>query len=50
MYVKEKGKITNKEYQELNGVSNKTAYLELTGLVEKGIFTIGGKEKKHFIK
>ena len=37
MYVKEKGKITNKEYQEINKVSNKTAYLDLMGLVKKDI-------------
>lgn len=42
MYVKEKGKITNKEYQELNGVSNKTSYLELTDMVSKDIFVIEG--------
>ena len=32
IYVKQKGKITNKEYQFLNAVSNKTAYLELNDL------------------
>jgi len=37
MYVKEKGKITNKEYQEINAVSNKTAYIELSDLVKKEI-------------
>lgn len=46
MYVKEKGKITNKEYQELNFVSNKTAYLELSDLNEKSIFTIEGSGRK----
>lgn len=45
MYVKEKGKITNKEYQELNAVSNKTAYLELSNIVKKGIFIIEGSGK-----
>ncbi|OQB31269.1 MAG: Divergent AAA domain protein [Bacteroidetes bacterium ADurb.Bin174] len=34
-YVKEKGKITNKEYQELNGVSKITAYRDLTELIEQ---------------
>jgi len=43
LYVKEKGKITNKEYRELNSISNKTAYLELSKLVEKGIFIVEGK-------
>jgi ATP-dependent DNA helicase RecG len=50
LYVKERGKITNREYQELYGVSNKTAYLELVGLVEKGIFTIEGTGKKTLYK
>jgi ATP-dependent DNA helicase RecG len=44
--VKEKGRITNKEYQHLNTVSNKTAYLELSDLVEKGILVIEGSGKK----
>ena len=43
LYVKEKGKITNKEYRELNSVSNKTAYLELLELVEKKVLNIEGK-------
>lgn len=34
-YVKEKGKITNKEYQKLNGVSKVTAYRDLTELIEQ---------------
>jgi len=42
MYVKEKGKITNKEYQGVNGVSNKTAYLELSDAVEKGVLVLEG--------
>ena len=35
LYVKEKEKITNKEYMELNGISNRTATYELKELVEK---------------
>ena len=42
MYVKEKGKITNKEYQELNFVSNKTAYLELSDIIKKNVFAVEG--------
>ena len=42
MYVKEKGKITNREYRELNKVSNKTAYLELEDLVKREIFSTEG--------
>ena len=45
-YVKESGKITNKEYQKLNKVSNKTAYLELTDLANRGIIVIQGSGKK----
>ena len=36
-YVKEKGKITNKEYQELFTVARMTATRDLTELVEKGV-------------
>ena len=35
MYVKEKGKITNKEYQEINQVSKRTANTDLSALVHK---------------
>ena len=44
--MKEKGKITNKEYQKLNKVSNKTAYLDLSDIVKKGVFLIEGEGKK----
>jgi len=46
MYVKEKGRITNKEYQEIAGVSNKTAYLELSDAVEKGVFVLEGSGRR----
>jgi len=45
MYVKEKGRITNREYQDINTISNKTAYLELSNLVKKDIFKVLGKGK-----
>jgi len=45
MYVKENGRISNKEYQDINTVSNKTAYLELSDLVKKDIFKVIGKGK-----
>lgn len=45
MYVKEMGKITNKEYREINSVSNKTAFLELSDLVNKGFLKEEGKGK-----
>lgn len=35
MYVKKKGKITNKEYQEINQVSKRTANTDLSELVHK---------------
>lgn len=42
-YVKERGKITNKEYQEINDISNRTAANELKELVEKfGIMGMSG--------
>ncbi len=37
LYVKEKGKITNKEYQEMFGVARMTATRDLTVLIAKGI-------------
>ncbi len=43
-YVKEKGKITNKDYQELNSVAKPTATRDLAELVEKfGILKNTGK-------
>lgn len=38
LFIKEKGRITNKEYQELNTTSERTASRDLNGLIEKGIF------------
>jgi len=35
LYVKEKGRITNSEYQEINSISKRTAAYELVELVEK---------------
>ena len=34
LYVKEKGRITNKEYIEINQISNRTATSDLKELVE----------------
>jgi ATP-dependent DNA helicase RecG len=42
-YVKEKGRITNKEYQNLTGISRQMATIDLTQLVEKGILIKTGK-------
>jgi ATP-dependent DNA helicase RecG len=38
MYVKEKGQITNKEYQEVCATSNRTASRDLADLVSSGLF------------
>jgi len=53
LYVKEKKKITNKEYQELTSVSKKTASRDLSNLVEKEIFMqigITGKGTEYILK
>ena len=44
MYVKEKGKITNREYQELNLCSRNTASNDLKDLTQKGILKESGKK------
>lgn len=44
IYVKEKGKITNREYQEINGCHRNTATQDLSDLVEKGILKESGKK------
>lgn len=46
MYVKEKGQITNKEYQELNSVSKPSATRDLQVLVELGILEQQGTTGK----
>ncbi len=43
MYVKEKKKITNKEYQKLCGISRQMTTIDLKALVNKGIFIQIGK-------
>jgi ATP-dependent DNA helicase RecG len=49
-HVKERGKITNREYQILNDVSNKTAYMELNILVNKGLLSTAGSGRSvHYI-
>lgn len=43
LYVKEKGKITNKEYQKINDISNRTATNELKELAEEfGLMKMSG--------
>ncbi len=46
MFVKEKGKITNREYKELAKTSKLTATRDLAGLVQKNIFIIKGQGKR----
>ena len=44
MYVKEKGRITNREYQEINNCSRNTATNDLKDLVREGILKESGKK------
>jgi ATP-dependent DNA helicase RecG len=43
MYVKEKGKITNKEYQILTGISRQMTTIDLNQLIKKKILARIGK-------
>lgn len=45
IYVKEKGKITNRDYQKEFSVSRQTATRDLTELVEKKLFKLQGTGK-----
>jgi len=45
-YVKEKGKITNREYKELSNISRQMATIFLSQLVEKEILIMKGKAGK----
>jgi len=44
LYVKERSKITNKEYQKINSCSRNTATNDLRELVDKGILQQSGKK------
>ncbi len=46
MYVKERGRITNKEYQELTNISRQTATIDLSEMVKKNVFERIGKAGK----
>lgn len=46
MYVKEKGKITNKEYHKVAHTTKKTASRDLSNLVEKEILKQVGSTGK----
>nr|WP_284730382.1 ATP-binding protein [Thermosipho sp. 1244] len=43
MYVKEKGRITNREYREMFNITDRTALNDLNGLCKKGIMIKVGK-------
>ena len=43
MYVKEKGKITNKEYREMTGLSDEGVRIDVNELLERGILLSKGK-------
>ncbi|MDK2952847.1 MAG: ATP-dependent helicase RecG [Kosmotoga sp.] len=50
MYVKEKGRITNREYREINDLSDEGTRLDLNDLASRGIFTKIGKGRSvHYI-
>ncbi len=44
LYVKDRGKITNSEYQKINACSRNTASNELTDLVERDILEPSGQK------
>ncbi|MDY9926738.1 Fic family protein [Methanosarcina sp.] len=48
-YLKEKGKITNKEYQELCDVSQPTANRDLKDMVDKNVLKQKGKKGQQII-
>ena len=45
LFIKEKGKITNKEYQEINETSDRTALRDLENLTELNILVKEGEKK-----
>jgi ATP-dependent DNA helicase RecG len=50
LFVKEKGKITNSEYQILNEISDRTALRDIEELIEKGILIKEGEKKGTYYK
>ena len=49
-FIKEKGKITNKEYQDINETSDRTALRDLENLTELGVFVKEGEKKGTYYK
>jgi ATP-dependent DNA helicase RecG len=50
IFVKEKGKITNKEYQEINETSDRTASRDLENLTELKVLVKEGEKKGTYYK
>lgn len=46
-YLKEKGRITNEEYQSMNNTNRVTAFRDLRDLTKRGIIEMIGKTGKH---
>ena len=50
LYVRENGKITNKEYQELNSTIDRTALRDIEELMNKDIFKREGDGKNTYYR
>jgi ATP-dependent DNA helicase RecG len=50
LIVKDKGKITNKEYQDINKTSDRTALRDLENLIELNVFVKEGEKKGTYYK
>lgn len=48
LYVKEKGKITNKEYREMTGLSDEGVRIDINKLIERNILQEKGKGRNTF--
>ena len=49
LYVKERGRITNREYQEINeGITDRTALRDLDSIVDSGVFLRMGDHKSAY--
>jgi len=50
LYIKERGKITNKEYRNLSGLSDEGSRIDLNDLIEKNIFISRGSGRNaHYV-
>ncbi len=50
MYVKEKGKITNKEYREMTDLSDEGARIDINELIINGVFISKGRGRNtHYV-